>query len=121
MNGSTIGKWTIALVVLVAAGVWLEHTMNRPTALRQYNRIIDQLFNLGKYEQAAEAFEALRRTDLRGQLRRNVKETLIKCYLTLGDEPSRPVREAAWFLKQAYQIDPDALDDVQKRAMQLPN
>ena len=121
MNGSTIGKWVIALVVLVAAGVWLEHTMNRPTAQRQYNRIINQLFNPGKYEEAAEALEALRRKDLRGQLRGDVKKTLVRCCLILGDEPSRSVRQSAQFYKQAYQLDPDALNDAQKHVMQLAN
>ncbi|MFP4053376.1 MAG: hypothetical protein ACLFV7_05880 [Phycisphaerae bacterium] len=113
----TLVKIVVLGLALVGLGVFAHHQFSRRGQVDEYNRIVD-LYNAQKYEQAAEGFaELLPRTE--GEMRRQVRQDLLKTYLVLGDDPSRPTRESARWYRKAYRMDPNALSEQQIRTMRL--
>jgi hypothetical protein len=113
----TLVKIVVLGLAIAGLGVFGHQQFSRRGQVQEYNRIVD-LYNQQKYEQAAREFaDLLPRTE--GEMRRQVREDLLKTYLVLGDDPVRPTRQSARWYRKAYEMEPGALGESQLRTMRL--
>ena len=118
MKPMTIVKIVVAVVGLGTVGYFAYDAMQGRGHIDEYNRIVEEYYNEQEYEKAAEAFEdLLARAD--GELRKTVRDDLIQTYKDLGDDAGRSARESADWYRKAYRMDPDSLNEKQKKAMRV--
>ena len=108
-------SWVIrGVLLLVIIGVaWYVLDQRRKAA--EYNRAIE-IFNEGRYEEAARAFESLI-PRARGEIKSAAKKNLARCYVNLGENTALSLKQSAAFYRKAQEVDPESLDDTQRQAI----
>ncbi|MFW6060213.1 MAG: hypothetical protein ACODAQ_08525 [Phycisphaeraceae bacterium] len=105
----------ISLAVVVAAVLgWYVYEYQR--VVREHNRIVDELVNEGAYREAVAELEPLVE-QANAALREQMRHTLAICYAGIGDDPGLSLAESARWYRKAAEIDPELLDDMQRRAL----
>ena len=106
----------ILLAVLVVAGWYLY---SRHSNAKQYNRIISELVNQGKFEEAAKELEQLQKS-APSYLQPEIQENLVRCYLRIGRDPSLKMHDSIPWLKKAHALDPSILTSAERRIIAVP-
>ncbi len=117
MKPMTWVKIVIAVLAVAGLGVlWVTVGQGRD-AINEHNRIIVELYNNQQYAEAYEAFEELRpRAD--DELRAEITDTMLRCCMNIARDPNSSYETTCVWLSKAAEIDPDALDEQQKRIVQ---
>lgn len=105
------------LLLAVLAGVGVYMYQQRQFA-DDYNRVIHDLVNQGRYDEAVPELESLRERAPAG-MRERVESDLVLCYLALGQDPGRSLQEGAQWLRKAQALDPGALTDDDRRQIDV--
>jgi hypothetical protein len=117
MKPMTWVKIVIAVLAVGGLGVlWVTVGQDRD-AINEHNRIIVELYNNQQYAEAYEAFKKLRpRADK--ELRAEITDTMLECCMNIAGDPHSSYETTCIWLSKAAEIDPDALDEQQKRIVQ---
>jgi hypothetical protein len=108
---------TLAILALVVGG-GAYFVIQRSSQINEYNKIIDETVNQQKYQEAIPRLEAFI-AKAQGDLRNQAKTDLAKCYLAIGDDPGLSMKQSAEIFRKAHDLDPSALDEQQKKILEL--
>ena len=119
-------RWIVKLIVaagLVAGIGWYVLSTHREQSRQNeltdaYNRIVDELSNRQKHEEAYAAFEKLL-PQCDGQIAEEVRKAMVDCCLAIGDAPSSSVQKAAEWYARAEELKPGSLDQERKKVVDL--
>ena len=118
---SSTPKWirpVVTVVLAIVVIVIIKYVWNRSNQISEYNRIIEDDINQGKYEEAIPRLETLMNT-AQSSVATQAKTELAKCYIQLGDKPELSLKQRAEQFKKANDLDPTTLNDSQKSEMKL--
>src|SRR5687768_13755083 len=108
-------SWVIrGVMLLVIVGVaW--YVLDQRAKRNEYNRAVE-MFNEGKYDEAARAFEKLIPRAPK-DIKSEAKKTLARCYINLGENTSLTLKQTAELYRKAQEMDPDSLSEQQRNAI----
>lgn len=108
--------FTVPLLVLtlIAAGFFYVKVVMVRT---EYNRIVTELIDEGKYDEAATAFEALLPRSI-GKMTTQVSRDLAETYRALGDDPGLNYDGSRQHFQRAFELDPEGMQPHQMRVLQ---
>jgi tetratricopeptide (TPR) repeat protein len=118
-KSSNAGKWIklgATIIAIVALVIGIKFMLTRAAQTNEYNKIITDLVNQEKYEEAIPRLETLLES-AQGNVRDETRKQLANCYIKLGENPSLPLKKSAEYLKKAYDVDPSSLNEGQLQAM----
>jgi hypothetical protein len=118
---SPSARWVkLAVTIIVAIVVFgiIKYVWDRSVQISEYNKIITEDVDQGKYEEAIPRLQKLMETAQSG-IAKESKTELAKCYIQLGDKPELPTKQRAEFFKKADDLDPSTLNDMQRTEMKL--
>ncbi len=121
-NPASTASKAIKVVIVIAAlagiAYGLHMMVNRRPVVAEYNRIVEEELNEGRYRQAADKLEALR-TDAWPELERKIDRDLAMCYVAIGEDPSLPLADSAEWYRKAHRLAPDRLEERHRKVLEL--
>ena len=118
MKPLVILKILLLLAVVIAAGLYVVDSRRRAGYRDQYNRIVTDLMNQEKYQEAVQELERLLATapeDLKPRIRKD----LARCCLSIGEDPGLPIARSAEWFKRAQEYDPASLEERHHQVLRL--
>ncbi len=101
-------------LVLIGAGVFYVKVIK---VRSDYNRIVTELLDAGKNEEAAKAFEKLRPRAV-GGMQAIITKDLAETYRVLGDDPALNFEASRRHFERAQELDPEGMQPHQRRVLQ---
>ena len=101
-------------LILIAAGVFYVKVIK---VRSEYNRVVTELINAGKNQDAAPALQALH-TKAVGGMKTTIAMELAETYRTLGDDPALNYDESRKHFARAHELDPEGMQPHQMRVLQ---
>lgn len=108
---------TIILVLLVVVGIVVLVQQGRHDDGADFDWIVTELVDKGHYREAVTELESLRDTADAG-LADRVEQQLARAYVGVGNDPGMSHEQRMQWYRRAYEIDPDALDDLPRQMVQ---
>ncbi len=102
-------------LVLIAAGVFYVKVIK---VRSEYNRIVTELIDAGRNEEAAAALEDLRPRAV-GGMQATITKDLAETHRVLGDDPGLNFDESRRHFERAHELDPEGMQPHQMRVLQL--
>jgi tetratricopeptide (TPR) repeat protein len=118
---SNSAKWiklTVTIVAAIVVIVIIKYVWERSNQIGEYNKIIDEDINQGKYDDAIPRLQKLVDT-AQSSIAKEAKTELAKCYIAQGDKAELSTKQRAEFFKKANDLDPSTLTDMQKTELKL--
>ena len=111
-------KLIIYVIIIVGAAGGVLFQLQKRAKYTQYNQIIETQINNQEFEKAASQLEQML-PNVSGKLETEVRKSLVDCYKQIANDPSRPLKEGAAFLKKAHALDPNSLSDQEKQMLEM--
>ena len=108
---------TVILVLLLVVGIVVLVQHGRHDAAADFDWIVAELVEKGHYRDAVAELEPLRET-AEGEFAGRVEHQLARAYAGVGDDPALSHDERMTWYRRAYELDPDALDELARGALE---
>jgi len=108
-------RFAITIAVLALSGYFVYDFVLKQNERAGYNKVVEMV-NHGKLEEAVEGLKPYTKS-FDPNVASYAKSQLAKVYMMLGDDPSKPTKVCAEYYEKAAAINPDCLEEKQKRLL----
>jgi len=109
-------RLAVTVALIGVCGYLVYDFFNKQKERSAYNETIEMV-NRGELEEAVPKFQEFMKSKDSAVVK-NAASELVKVYKRLGDDPGKPTKESARYYQLALGLDPDCLDEKQKRLVE---
>lgn len=109
-------RFAVTIALVGVCGYLVYDFVDKQKERSAYNETIEMV-NRGELKESVDPLKKFMDSS-DSAIASNAKSELIKLYKRLGDDPGNPTKKSAHYYQLALSLDPDCLNDMQKRLVE---